>query len=165
MKPSYELLTVEDNCYVVHRNGKIESKNGFLVPCNNGHGYFNVSLGHGKNYYKFYIHRLVAEAFVPNPKNLPEVNHKNGKRWDNRASNLEWCDRLYNIRDYVAKGRGNWERKPVLMIDTSGKLIKRFTCTVRAAEHLHCTKELIAMAARKVCKTAKGFIFEYESKP
>jgi hypothetical protein len=43
-----------------------------------------------------YIHRLIARAFLPNPQNLPVINHKNGVRDDNRAANLEWCTNMYN---------------------------------------------------------------------
>ena len=51
------------------------------------------------------IHRLIARAFVPNPQNLPVINHKNGVRDDNRAANLEWCTNMYNSQG-LNKRRG-----------------------------------------------------------
>ena len=54
-----------------------------------------VLLKDGKQY-RFQVHRLVAKAFIPNPKNLPQVNHKNEIQDDNRVENLEWCDQQYN---------------------------------------------------------------------
>lgn len=49
--------------------------------------------------YKFLVHRLVADVFISNANNLPEVNHKNKNRADNRLENLEWCTRLENLYD------------------------------------------------------------------
>lgn len=62
-------------------------------------GYENIKLCKNNQTYHFLIHRLVAEAFIPNPDNLPEVNHKNKNRSDNRVENLEWCSRIDNVYD------------------------------------------------------------------
>ena len=62
-------------------------------------GYENIKLCKNNQTKHFLIHRLVAEAFIPNPNNLPEVNHKNKNRQDNRVENLEWCDRITNLYD------------------------------------------------------------------
>lgn len=62
-------------------------------------GYENIKLSKKNITTNKLIHRLVAEAFIPNPDNLPEVNHKNKNRADNRVENLEWCTRLSNLYD------------------------------------------------------------------
>lgn len=59
-------------------------------------GYERVNLRKGNGYVRHSVHRLVAEAFVPNPDNLPQVNHKNENKADNRMENLEWCTAKYN---------------------------------------------------------------------
>lgn len=61
--------------------------------------YENIKLSKDNKTYHFLIHRLVAEAFIPNPDNLPEVNHKNKNRADNQVENLEWTNRLDNLYD------------------------------------------------------------------
>lgn len=59
-------------------------------------GYESVALCKDGKLRYFQVHRLVAEAFIENPNDLPQVNHKNGNKLDNRASNLEWCTHQYN---------------------------------------------------------------------
>lgn len=74
----------------------------------NGHGYKTVGLCKDGKIKVKYIHRLVAEAFIPNPDNLPEVNHKHGDKSDNRASELEWCTSDKNRKH--AMDTGLWNR-------------------------------------------------------
>lgn len=68
-----------------------------LKQYTNRTGYLNVVLKHGKQKH-YQVHRLVAEAFIPNPYNLPEVNHKDETPTNNVLSNLEWISRIDNIR-------------------------------------------------------------------
>lgn len=68
----------------------------YLSPTDNGNGYKIIGLKVNNKRKNYYLHRLVAIAFIPNPLNKPEVNHLNFDRTDNRASNLEWCTDLEN---------------------------------------------------------------------
>ena len=65
-------------------------------------GYMQIGVGHRK---RVTVHRLVAATFIPNPRNLPQVNHKNFDRTDNRVENLEWCTNDYNINYGTARRR------------------------------------------------------------
>ena len=71
------------------------------------------------------VHRAVAEAFIPNPDNLPQVNHKNEDKTDNRVENLEWCDNRYN--KVYSKG------KPVEQL-RDGEVIAEFSSLQEAAD-------------------------------
>ena len=67
-------------------------------------GYLKVNLYLGDVKKHFFVHRLVAIAFIPNPNNLPQVNHINGIKTDNHPENLEWCDCQYNITHAIKTG-------------------------------------------------------------
>ena len=88
-----------ENLYKINNYGEVLSlrSNKILKPNNNGIGYFIIQLcknGKRKNYL---IHRLVAEHFLDNPNNLPEVNHKDEDKSNNFVDNLEWCKHKYNM--------------------------------------------------------------------
>lgn len=91
--------------YSISDIGKIRNnKTGTILNQGNHHGYKRVTLYHNRKPKHLFVHRLVADAFVPNPNNLPYVNHKNEIRDDNNAFNLEWCTVIYN-NNYGNRGR------------------------------------------------------------
>lgn len=77
--------------YRIWRNEFKLLKEKTLKAALNGRGYLMVILSKNKKRENLIIHRLVAEAFIPNTNNLPQVNHRNGIKTDNRVENLEWC--------------------------------------------------------------------------
>ena len=84
--------------YMVDEYGNVKNTktNKLLVGDINNAGYYRVCLYDGDRQQRFFRHRLVAEYFIPNPNNLPEVNHKNGNKENCHYSNLEWCTRSDN---------------------------------------------------------------------
>ena len=68
-----------------------------LKPQPNNCGYLRVQLCNGSEKPRFFLHRVVAEIYVPNPNGLPQVNHIDGDKLNNKASNLEWCTASQNI--------------------------------------------------------------------
>lgn len=83
----------EDGCVFVPANGP--KKAHWTFGSNDGQGYLRVMIK-GKNYK---VHRLVAETFIPNPENLPEIDHLNRIPQDNRCENLRYCSRSQNCRN------------------------------------------------------------------
>lgn len=81
---------------VNNKSGKSLKKGRQLKP-HISNGYYGVILSKDNKTVKKNIHRLVAEAFIPNPNNLPQINHKDEDKLNNIYTNLEWCDCKYNI--------------------------------------------------------------------
>jgi hypothetical protein len=85
--------------HVVQGNKEFDrTRNGrAMVPDVSKYGYARVSLCKNGAMKHYLVHRLVAQAFLPNPDDLPQVNHRNEDKGDNRVDNLEWCTCLYNV--------------------------------------------------------------------
>lgn len=153
------------NEYQVSNYGRIKNKNTekILKSYKRKDGYLKIELNKEKNNKTFYIHRLVAEAFIPNPNNLIFVNHKDENKSNNCVSNLEWCTRAYN-NNYGTRGKriGNSLNMKVNQYDLSGKFIRQWESIKKATETLKIRN--ISQACRNIRKQAGGFIWKYENK-
>lgn len=92
-------------------SGRVDGPLHKLKPSPTSGGYLGVALSNAddpsKKQHTLTVHRLVAEAFIPNPNNLPEVNHKHGNKNDNRVSELEWTTQPDNIQHALDTGLNN----------------------------------------------------------
>lgn len=117
--------------------------------------YKQVCLTVGGVYHYKMIHRLVAEAFIPNPGNKPEVNHKNGNKSDNRLINLEWVTSSENKQHRISKlKRGHLV--PVRCIETG----EEFDSIASASRRIGRNKECIRACLKKPSRTAGGLHWE-----
>lgn len=134
-------------------------------------GYLGVSLG--ARIYKA-VHRLVAEAFIPNPDNKSQVNHKNGDKTDNRVENLEWCSAKENIRhsyDVLHRpvsphptlgkfGNDNPLSKAVLQIK-NGRVVKEFGGIAEAKRQTGISRSHISQCCNGKQLTAGGYEWRF----
>lgn len=95
--------------YSVSNMGRIRNdKTNKMMKLHKANGYYKVDL-RGNEKKQLRVHRLVATAFIPNPRNKPQVNHKDGNRSNNNVDNLEWCTNQENIlHSYRVLGRYSW---------------------------------------------------------
>lgn len=127
-----------EGLYQVSNYGRVFSvRNNRVINqgCNNrGQGYYHVRLHNGKCHTKT-VHRLVAEAFIPNPNGYPQVNHIDENAKNNRVDNLEWCTSKYNNNYGTRNARisaserknPNKNRIPVAQYTLDGKLVRTYS--------------------------------------
>jgi hypothetical protein len=110
-----------EGLYKVSNNGKIINKNSFISEgwVNNSYGHRKVRLFKNGKHKDFYLHRLVAKAFIVNINNKPCVNHIDSNPSNNNITNLEWCTQKENIEHAVKNNRMNRDGIKVLNLITN----------------------------------------------
>lgn len=157
-----------EGLYKVSNLGKVMSfwgkKPKLLKPQKENSGYLHIVLiNNTKSRTNFYLHRLVAQAFLPNPNNLPCVNHKDENKTNNRVSNLEFCTHKFNINYGTAKERiAKKLSKPVLQYDKNGNFIKEYPSTKDAERKTGLYQESICRVCKGKYHTCGGYIWKYK---
>ncbi len=145
-----------EGLYAITSDGKVWSyrKNRYLNLVLCGKGYLQAHLWKNGNRKPCLIHRLVAETFIPNPDNLPQVNHRDEDKTNNCVGNLEWCSAKYNM-NYGTRQDENGT--PVLCVETN----TIYKSMGEAERSIGVRESGISQCCRGIYKTAGGFHWEY----
>lgn len=176
-----------EGVYQISNMGRMKSfkvdPSGKVMSLRNKTGdYIRVVLQkHGRKPKTVLVHRLVAKVFIPNPLNLPVVNHKDCDKQNNSVSNLEWCTNSYNVRHsmYMHPMQNvsmvyynKFERpKSIAQIDKSGNIIAVYGSAKMAQVSTGvCSRNILQVANRtpfnrkgQIRKTAGGYVWRFES--
>lgn len=162
---------------VKQRSNSIQVKKGKLIIQSKNHkGYPLANVSKGNKRYSRATHRLVAEAFIPNPENKPQINHIDGNKENNSVSNLDWVTASENIRHAINNGlmiinkenlakatkkANKVNQKKVNQYDLNGELINTFNSMVEAEEKTSAKAKGISEVVRGKQVTAGGYIWRY----
>lgn len=155
---------------VVYSNGRIHIHPGKVLTSDINHsGYHRVTLFKNGKRYRRAVHRIIAKAFIPNPKRKPQINHKDGNPSNNSVTNLEWCTGSENNKHAYDKlgrkanktGLGKTGSKsarsvPVICLNTG----EVFVSVKEAAIKINASRSGVSAVCNGVLKTIKGLKFK-----
>jgi hypothetical protein len=174
----WKSISKYENIYEVSNKGRIRSLNRYikyswkktikidfiygrvLKPKKDKDGYLEVNLYLERKIAKMHkIHRIVAKEFIPNPKNKPQINHKNGIKSDNKIENLEWVTGKENVQHAIRKKLYTSNMKKINQFSIENKFIKTFNSINEAKRKTGCS--CVSDACRGNLKTSGGYIWKY----
>lgn len=172
----YKHIEGYEGHYMIDACGNVFSlKRGkIMTPCRSNNGYMQVHLSINGNGKSHKVHRLVAKAFIPNPYNLPQINHKDENKENNVVENLEWCTQSYNMnyhdgqkrratnRDYeeISKKRSEIQSKEVTQYDLDGRIVAIWRNAYIAEKHGY-NRGMINQCCLGNKKSHKGYTWKY----
>lgn len=152
-----------------------------LKPNKMNTGYLSVELFKNGTSKRMSIHRLVAEAFIPNPNNYPQVNHKDENKQNNNVENLEWCTAKYNLNynngqilrhskiDYsteerkkIARKNGKAAKKAIIQFSKENEYIAEYENIKQASVKLKINASHISETCKGKRKSAGGYVWRYK---
>lgn len=144
--------------------GRVRTVKGhYYKISHNNSGYLQVEFRvNGKRIHK-YVHRIVVETFIPNPDNLPQVNHKDNDRTNNNVDNLEWCTREYNIayrEKYGTPAKDFVPKSPVYAVNLKTQETLWFESQHEASRVLGLQQPNINAVIKGRIKQTGGYQFE-----
>ena len=156
-----------EGLYQVSDKGSVKSigygKERILKPGRIKTGYLRVNLCKNGEKKNWLVHRIVAQAFIPNPDNLPEVNHKDEDKENNSVQNLEWCDRKYNQNYGTGIQRmAENKSKPVIQYTKSGEFVREWKSIMDVQRNLGYSNGSISSCCTGKCKSAYDFIWKFK---
>ena len=150
-----------EGIYAITEDGRVYNLKHKRYLKNCGKNYQRVTLNKNGKGTSHYIHRLVAQAFLPNPDNLPEINHKDENTHNNNVWNLEWCTREYNINYGTRNARvATLRSREVYCVE----LDRTFKHVRAASEELGLCSQSVYKVCRGTFKTAGKLHFRFVEK-
>jgi len=143
-------------------NGTYSKKGHVLKQHNEKNGYLRVGIQIDRKQTRKLVHRLVAQTYIPNPNNLPQINHIDCDRTNNNVKNLEWCDGSYNQQYREKFGISNTEvlSKPVFAINLTTLKVSHFRSRTEASLELGVNRTDINMVIKGRLNQAGGYYFK-----